>query len=433
MEDVKSIEYSLHLIDLVQSDIINEYTVLFELAKKVSRIKEEHKGQLPYHINVIDELYINENAHSRILAKLLQFKGPSGTYEILESLIEFIKRKKTSIEFERIKVKSPSITQEEERIDLWICDQEAGNALIFENKIYDATDQESQLFRYIKKTKGCNFAEENIFVFYLTKYGKEPSKQSWGSEETRQKYINRYMSLSYKDDILPWLKDHVLPNVRVKDNYLQCAINQYIDYLEGLFSIRIINKSLNMKIQKIISDRLRLDTYNEKETVKRIEETIENLDETRNHLVQMLSKARRNLWSMYLKDMDEIGTSVADKNKLICSVDFVDEVSSRWYIAFRKNRWDFQIVFHRYDNDSFFVYIGLPREKNVNQDYSEDTYIFEESTEKRSHPYGWEYIDEYNENPDQLMQEIKNGNFEEFLTDEVSRILNEIKQNKLIM
>ena len=72
-------------------------------------------------------------------------------------------------------------------------------------------------------------------------------------------------------------------------------------------------------------------------------------------------------------------------------------------------------------------------QKNVNQDYSEDTYIFEESTEKRSHPYGWEYIDEYNENPDQLMQDIKNGNFEEFLTDEVSRILNEINQNKLIM
>lgn len=320
MDSFNSIEYSFDLIKSIQSDIESAYTDLFELAKKINQISDEYKTQSPYHINIIDELYINENAHSRILAKLLQFQGPSGAYEILESFIEFIKRKKKSNEFDQIEVNYPIISQEEERIDLWICDYEANCALIFENKIYGATDQRSQLNRYIRKTKDRKFADENIFVFYLTKYGNEPSAQTWGNEETRLKYENRYMALSYRDDILHWLKDFVVPNIRFKDIYLQCATNQYIDYLEGLFSLRHINKSFNMKIQKIISDRLRLETYNEEGAVKKIEETIENLDETRNHLVQLLSKARRNLWSKYLKDLSKIAEKVAEKYKLVCSI-----------------------------------------------------------------------------------------------------------------
>ena len=433
MDSFNSIEYSFDLIKSIQSDIESAYTDLFELAKKINQISDEYKTQSPYHINIIDELYINENAHSRILAKLLQFQGPSGAYEILESFIEFIKRKKKSNEFDQIEVNYPIISQEEERIDLWICDYEANCALIFENKIYGATDQRSQLNRYIRKTKDRKFADENIFVFYLTKYGNEPSAQTWGNEETRLKYENRYMALSYRDDILHWLKDFVVPNIRFKDIYLQCATNQYIDYLEGLFSLRHINKSFNMKIQKIISDRLRLETYNEEGAVKKIEETIENLDETRNHLVQLLSKARRNLWSKYLKDLSKIAEKVAEKYKLVCSVDFVEDEKSNWFIAFAKNRWNLYIVFHRYDDDSFFVFVVLPREERVNYEYSEDTYIFSETNEKRNHPYGWEFYDEYNENPYRLIQDITNGAFENYLSEEVSRILEEIKKNKLIM
>ena len=34
----------------------------------------KEKQKLPYHLNIIDELHINENAHSRILYKLLLYK-----------------------------------------------------------------------------------------------------------------------------------------------------------------------------------------------------------------------------------------------------------------------------------------------------------------------------------------------------------------------
>ena len=44
------------------SDIVREYKKLLDSFQ--DRLKSERLN-LPYHINVIDELHINENAHSR--------------------------------------------------------------------------------------------------------------------------------------------------------------------------------------------------------------------------------------------------------------------------------------------------------------------------------------------------------------------------------
>ena len=61
--------------DLIK--LINEFN------KKYSRLKQG----LPYHLNVIDELHVNENANSRILASLLLYKT-NGDYPLLKSFIE---------------------------------------------------------------------------------------------------------------------------------------------------------------------------------------------------------------------------------------------------------------------------------------------------------------------------------------------------------
>ena len=39
----------------------------------ISRLYKRESEKSPYHINIIDELHANENAHTRILIKLLQF------------------------------------------------------------------------------------------------------------------------------------------------------------------------------------------------------------------------------------------------------------------------------------------------------------------------------------------------------------------------
>ena len=52
MDTINKIGDSLNLIDSIQSEIADEYTDLFELAKQVNKTQAEFQTQLPYHINV---------------------------------------------------------------------------------------------------------------------------------------------------------------------------------------------------------------------------------------------------------------------------------------------------------------------------------------------------------------------------------------------
>jgi hypothetical protein len=234
-------------------DLIN-----FDFLSKFKVVAEKAASKLVYHINVIDELHANENAHSRILAKLLQQSAPeSKRFEILESFVQFL-QKKSPDSFGNIAVDQPNVTQEAERIDLWIRDK--NYAIIVENKIYWAGDQAAQIERYIDTTRSYGYAEAQIYVVYLTPvYDKEPDRQTWGKYYDSELHRERYVQLSFREDILLWLKESVLPNVRIKDTYLRSAIEQYIDCLEGIFDLRTINKQINMELQEFIKKELGLN------------------------------------------------------------------------------------------------------------------------------------------------------------------------------
>ncbi len=240
INDIQNLTYELLLLT-------NDFNEIF--------LKEEQK--LPYHINLIDELHANENAHSRILTKLLQQQDPiTKRFEVLESFIQYIIDNYNDKEdFNTLKINKPVITQEKKRIDLWIRDVDY--AIIFENKVGWADDKSGQIERYIDVTIEHNFNEKQIYVLYLPPtYEKEPEIQSWGKYYKQDIYVNRYLNISFKDDILPWLKKEILPNIKKNDRYLSSAIEQYIDHLEGLFSIRAINKKMNMELQNFIKDKL---------------------------------------------------------------------------------------------------------------------------------------------------------------------------------
>ena len=138
------------------TDIISMLRYLEHLRLLIDHMQCEQ----PYRLNVIDELHINENGHSRILAKLLQYRAADGIYVFLESLLHYINAKKKT-NFPN-KVVKPDITQEEERIDLWVRDKDF--ALIFENKACGAFDQDTQLFRYIKRSEDHGYKDEPIFA-----------------------------------------------------------------------------------------------------------------------------------------------------------------------------------------------------------------------------------------------------------------------------
>lgn len=286
-------------------DIGIEYKKMSSFVSSFADKFKKERLLLPYHINVIDELYINENAHSRILTKLLQFKDVKGEYEFLKLLLDYIVQIKKKDCFHFIEICKPEITQEQERIDLWIRDEKF--ALIFENKIYNAQDQEAQISRYIEKTLRKGYLQENVFVVYLSQDGFEPNNQSWG--DYKNHFSDRYVNLSFKEDILFWLKQIILPTIRYKDQYLLNAVSQYIDYLEGFFGLRTINKQLNMDLQKIISDNFELQNCkDDKERYNLLQGKIEDFNEVIKQMRQMkddyyqaLKKTYVDIWTTEVK------------------------------------------------------------------------------------------------------------------------------------
>lgn len=251
---------------------------LLNFSKEFRKKKEEEEKKLPYHVNVIDELHINENGHSRVLTKLLQYKNEKNEYEILQSLLDYIKQKNKN--FENIKITNPKITQEKERIDLWVRDEKY--AIIFENKVYNAEDQDAQICRYIEKTRPYVNNDTQIFVIYLSRDGKEPDPQSWG--EYKKDFKSRYVNLSFRYDILPWLKElQKKLGEKSKEKYLQSAILQYIDYLEGnkMFRTGSIYENMNMELDKLIEDHYTINDIekllNDKENIALVVEQMNRL------------------------------------------------------------------------------------------------------------------------------------------------------------
>lgn len=287
-----------HILDFIYNIVSEgakqqtaEIKFVMELVAEVRRCIEQNRHLLPYHLNIIDELHINENSHSRILCKLLQYKSQLGEYVVLKSLLAYIAEQNN--EYRSIYIKSPLITQEQCRIDLWVRDRAGGYAIIFENKIYNATDQEAQLSRYIDCTKANGFTDEQIFVVYLSQQGSEPAEQSWGTYKSE--YEQRYINLSFRDDILPWLKEYIVPILPDKDHLLRCAVEQYLDYLEGIFSLRTIDKELNMKVEECIKEKLGLtgQVFDDYRTIRLYQDDINTV---LNHLETLKNKAENEMF-----------------------------------------------------------------------------------------------------------------------------------------
>ena len=56
----------------------------FDLARELAEIREKERARLPYSFNIVDELRANENAHTRVLIKLLSYTK-KGEYPFLKT------------------------------------------------------------------------------------------------------------------------------------------------------------------------------------------------------------------------------------------------------------------------------------------------------------------------------------------------------------
>ena len=184
----------------------------------------------------------NENANTKVLKNLLQYNN----HQFLPSFLKKVGLPAIS-DFSTIQVtdqKKAIGPKDTGFIDLYI--EYDGLSVIIENKIYGAGDTDKQLARYIatvNEVKNVDIdtwynnptVNKETHVVYLTADGtKEPSDDSL--PENIKKKIT-YYAINYTDDILPWLKEDVLPNLSYgADGIMIAGMLQYIAFLEQMLS-----------------------------------------------------------------------------------------------------------------------------------------------------------------------------------------------------
>ena len=272
---------------------------LLKLAKEISEIINRNRV---YNANIITELHANENAHSRILRMFLNYDDGKKKYPILGKFLDIPKVKQV---FGNKEFKSPVFTNERERIDVLI-EEPRSFAIIIENKIKGAPDQDTQLERYIESVMEHRVPSDNIYAIYLTDSGgKEVSDISFTDGAKKclgykdENDMGRFVPMNYRYDILPWLEKEVLPNCIEKEELLISALKQYIDYLKNMFYIMEdeVQKSLiEEKLKKEIGingeDIFALDKYLK---------TIEELECLKNRVVELKKDLAVNWVEEYIK------------------------------------------------------------------------------------------------------------------------------------
>ena len=361
---IEQFEQAIKFSDKIVSEIYADFKKLLDFLKEFKAVYDKEFKKLPYHINLIDELHANENAHSRILVKLLNQKDPiNKKHEILENFIQFIIEKYSEKdEFQKIKIINPHITQEIERIDLWIRDNH-NYAIILENKVNNAIDQldgikvkGGQIERYINKTKDDRFEEEQIYVLYLPPtYEKEPSKESWGKYFETDIHRTRYLNISFKDDILPWLINSVLPNIRLKDKYLSSAVEQYIDHLEGKFSLRTTNNKMNMVLQEFIKKELGINGI---EPVTDLEIILGKKNDLQNALNQLSELEKKVKIEHFPKWEKQLAVDFKEHKEAIVSQINTHDILTNVGIKFSYNEIPFTLLIE-YKSSNNAIYYGI--------------------------------------------------------------------------
>lgn len=273
---------------------------LLKLAKEISEVINRNRV---YNANIITELHANENAHSRILRMFLQYDDGKKEYPILRKFLEIPNVKKVLGDKE---FKSPIFSNEQERIDVLI-EEPRSFAIIVENKIKGATDQERQLERYIESVNGQHdISYDNIYAIYLTDSGdKEVSDDSFTDVAKKclgykdENDMGRFVPMNYRYDILPWLEKEVLPNCIEKEELLISALKQYIDYLKCMFGI-IENEEQKILIMEKLKKDLGIKGC-DVEAVGVCFTAIEQLENLKNRIDGISVEIRKKLAEEYIK------------------------------------------------------------------------------------------------------------------------------------
>lgn len=312
----------LDLVTPVVNEYINSLNETVSIANNLSDYYNLLKKKEPYHINVIDELHANENAHTRILISLLKYPNEH-RLPILESFLSLL----AGWEKSGIATGHPSIEFNSENIDGLV--EEAGKyAVIIENKIHWAVDQDSQLERYVDTVLGHGVPAGNIWVVYLTSDGNKVVADYSYTDRVKTLIGKRFIAMNYRNDILPWLKEIILPNCTIKEEWLVTALKQYIDHLEGIFQLRGSQASIQLQMEQKLYGETGLSSSSDlKKTYGILSKTEGDLSV----LMNVISNKKASIEESLVREFEDLTQTYFAQRYPQDSFQFVDETKNGYY------------------------------------------------------------------------------------------------------
>lgn len=218
--------------------------------------------------------------------------------------------------------------------DGFIC-KDMDFAIIIENKICDAIDQPMQIERYIIHAavdQGVHL--ENIWVVYLTKDGHMPSAISYDTmAPTFHTYDigDRLLCVSYRDELLPWMKNEVLPMVYYSEHLLACSLEVYLNYMEtAVFFTDTLSRARGELQKAKIYEELDIDETNPVSLYQKLVNCKQELAET--------EAGDKELLDSFLDDcIKEIMKPVIDEFERITKMIFLKETGVQVYVKYGFN------------------------------------------------------------------------------------------------
>lgn len=201
--------------------------------------KREMNVYLAKDFNVFKYILPDENRISDIVSNFLDPEGDHGQGSLfLEEFFEIMERHDDVEKWRGGKVSvireyaTDAIPNSQRRIDILVKFPSSPFLLGIENKP-SAMDQPAQLADYAKHLN--NRSEGKFLLVYLSGNGSEPSKESISPEELdRLKNENRFVTLSYRNQLVKWL---VSCKRRCEAEKIRLFIQDFIEYVETNFSI----------------------------------------------------------------------------------------------------------------------------------------------------------------------------------------------------
>lgn len=426
-----------------------DYSSILSLAEKYVAKKHEVINKYPYHVNPIEELHAKETANSRILCAMLRYQH-NGEYKILKSFArKFITEFNSKLDIGT----NPIIAAEQYRIDLSV--REPGKyALIFENKIHDAVLQKNQLARYIRKLQAEEeFRLDQIYIVFLpSSKDYEPNDCSWHDWEEccdkcnqqecslkykkptlREDFKNRYHTVTFRENVLNWLKEDVLPNLTEKEELLKSSVILYIDYLEGLFQLRMNEKNIYMELRDFIVKKLKLDDKVLEGKIDVLQQEEEKINSLR---IELENMRVLYMWELIEKKMKPIVENIAKSYELECDLRVYNDGNRTFSIGFKRKDWDLNIIFACFENCGMDLYIGKHNAEAISG-YSTYKCINgwswnKDSSDRENFPHGCMWLNKYEKNRLDLLRDVTvddGAEFKRFLKDKLYDTLKEIKEH----